>query len=166
MTCFPRFINKIMNFYRVFPLILLSLFLTFSAQAQEYTTALGLRAGSASGIALRHFFTESTAIEGIIGYRRSGVRLIAAVEQQFELGRSSGTYLYFGGGGHIGYINLISDFIQPSIAYGADIVIGIEFTFGRSDMSLSLDFFPSIELANGLVFSGNNGGATIRFFLD
>jgi hypothetical protein len=146
---------------------ILSFVLFFSlsfASAQEYGTAIGFRAGSANGVSLKAFASEFVAFEGMAVYRRNGFRAVTLAEFHIPLGRKTGTSIYFGGGGHFGYNNLVITERPSYQIAGVDAIVGIEFAFPHSNMSLSLDVKPMYELINAPGFSGNNAGVTLRFF--
>ena len=140
--------------------------LFFIAPAQDYSTGIGLRIGSANGLTVKQYVGYSTAVEGLLVYRRGGFRAIALVEQHFSLGRRTNTYLYVGAGGHYGYNHLIVGDLDPSRAYGVDFIVGLEYVFPHSGISVSLDVKPMFELNGRTSFSGNNAGASLRFLLD
>lgn len=145
---------------------LLSIFSFSSLQAQDYDTALGVRLGSANGISIKHFINQTTAVEGLLVYRRNGFRVIGMAVGHIPLGRKTDTYLYFGGGGHIGYNNLLITERTHYNVGGIDAMLGIEFGIPRHNASLAFDIKPMYELWGGKGFSGNNGGVSLRFWLD
>ncbi|MFK7922295.1 MAG: hypothetical protein AB8H47_10090 [Bacteroidia bacterium] len=158
-----------MHFYTTRFLLLSTLFSFFSfssLSAQDYETAIGVRLGSANGISVKHFVNQSTAVEGLLVYRRSGFRVIGMAVGHIPLGRNTDTYLYFGGGAHLGYNNLLATEQSSYKVGGIDGMLGIEFGLPGIDASLALDIKPMYELWGGKGFSGNNGGATLRFWLD
>ena len=146
---------------------ILSFVLFFSASfanGQEYDVALGIRAGSANGVSLTAFASEFGAIEGMAVYRRNGFRAVTLAEFHIPLGHNTGTSIYFGGGGHFGYNNLVVTERPAYQVAGIDVIAGIEFAFPHANMVLSLDVKPMYELINAPGFSGNNAGVTLRFF--
>lgn len=150
--------------------ILFSLLLfvcSLSTQAQSYNTAFGVRVGSGSGVNVKSFFSRSAAVEGILLYRRGGLRTILLLEQHLNLGRHSHTALYFGAGGHYGYNGiLIEDRFNKMVA-GVDMVVGFEYTFPHSPVVFGVELKPMVELLEeNPTFSGNNGGVFLRFVLD
>ncbi len=151
-------------------ILLLGAFLSFfsltTLSAQDYDTSIGIRLGSANGISVKHFVNQATAVEGLLVYRRNGFRLVGMAVQHIPLGRKTDTYLYFGGGAHVGYNNLLVTERDSYEVGGIDALLGIEFGLPRLDASLAFDIKPMYELWGGKGFSGNNGGVTMRFWLD
>jgi hypothetical protein len=134
-------------------------------QAQEYDLALGLRAGSATGLTLKRFITSSAALEGMILYRQGGARAIGMIEAHIPV--SDGLSLMIGGGGHAGFTS--SQFEEARynrLAAGVDFILGAEYVFSRSPIAVSFDIMPAIELIDGARLSGNNAGVTLKFLLD
>ncbi len=148
--------NKL--FYFVFPLLLLS---TFSLSAQHLPSSLGLRVGSGAGISYKHMASDRAAIEGILMYRRGGLRLVGLLEAEVEVGRSN-TFFFIGGGGHVGINRLQHPEINPYKVVGLDGIIGLEYIFPRNGMILSVDLKPMVEILQGWKFSGNSGGISLR----
>ncbi|MEL6649311.1 MAG: hypothetical protein AAFQ87_00755 [Bacteroidota bacterium] len=158
-----------MNFHTARLLLLstlLSVLSLSSLKAQDYDTAIGIRLGSANGVSLKHFVNQSTAVEGMLVYRRNGFRLIGMAVGHVPLGRNTDTYLYFGGGGHVGYNNLLNAERSHYQVAGIDGMLGIEFGLPNHNASLAFDIKPMYELMGGRGFSGNNGGVTLRFWLN
>lgn len=158
-----------MNFHTTRFLLLSALFSFFSISsltAQDYETAIGVRLGSANGISVKHFVNQSTAVEGLLVYRRNGFRVVGMAVGHIPLGRKTDTYLYLGAGGHVGYNNLLVTERAHYEVGGIDAMLGIEFGLPRLDASLAFDIKPMYELWGGKGFSGNNGGVTLRFWLD
>ncbi len=134
------------------------------AFSQDYDSALGIRLGSANGISVKSFVSSQTAVEGMIVYRRHGIRMIGLTMVQIPLGRNSGTSLYVGGGAHYGFNQLFNPEAYAHQVAGVDGIVGIEFAFPHSQMSLSFDLKPMYELLGSRGFSGNNAGVTLRFY--
>ena len=148
--------------------LFLSLFFFFSGsmKAQDYSTPLGLRVGSANGISIKQFVGYSTAIEGLVVYRRGGLRVIGLAEQHFSLGRRSNTSVFFGLGGHYGYNYLLEGDRGPLEVYGVDFIAGLEYVFPHSDFIFAVDLKPMLELKNGTAISGNNAGVSLRYMIN
>ncbi|MDX2249279.1 MAG: hypothetical protein SF052_20995 [Bacteroidia bacterium] len=148
-----------------FSIFLGTILLYSRSSAQEYTSALGLRTGSDSGISLKHFFAENTALEGMLVYRQTGFRVVGMVEQQFFLGRHSSSALYFGLGGHLGYSGLVAPEQTPRQVAGLDFLVGFEYVFPHSPLVFAFDLKPLVELRYDPVFSGNNAAVSLRYII-
>ncbi len=88
-------------------LILFAFSVLISAQAQFYEKQVGLRLGVTPGISGKVIKNDRAAIEGILGFREGGVQLYGLVESYHRLIKNPKYrwMMYFGGGGHLGYIN-------------------------------------------------------------
>ncbi len=54
-------------------LLMAGLSLGQNAVAQDYNTAIGLRAGNSSGVTVKHFMSDAVAFEGLIHSRWRGL---------------------------------------------------------------------------------------------
>ena len=50
------------------------------AIAQDYKTGIGIRGGTQNGLTVKHFFSEHSAIEGIVSTRWEGFYVIGLYE--------------------------------------------------------------------------------------
>lgn len=151
-------------FFSLTLFLLLQLSTTF-VYSQEYFSAIGARTGSDTGISLKHFFTETTAFEGMMVYRQTGFRAVALAEQHLFLGRKSSSALYFGIGGHFGYSGLVVPEQTPRQVAGVDFLIGFEYVFPHSPLVFAFDLKPLFELRYDPVFSGNNAAVSLRYII-
>ena len=58
------------------------------SNAQDYNTGIGLRGGLSSGLTVKHFIGEKTAIEGLLATRWKGFNITGLYEihnQSFEV---------------------------------------------------------------------------------
>src|SRR5690349_536303 len=86
------------------PILIIAALLVVSndASAQNYRTGVGLRAGFPFGLTIKHFMTEPSAVEVIVGGRPRGGEVIALYEYNVYPAKRKEFDLYFGGGGHVG----------------------------------------------------------------
>lgn len=135
---------------------------TLSARAQMFEKQIGLRLGVTPGITGKIIKNDRAAIEGILGFRNGGIQLYGLVESYHPLIRTNKHkwMMYFGGGGHLGYINGYNRvrrwsntsgyyYEEQRIAgpvFGLDGVIGTDFTFPKVPITLSIEFKPFVEL--------------------
>lgn len=149
-----------------FTLILFIVFTVISI-AQEYKTSMGLRAGLPVGVTVKHFLSDTYAVEGILASRWGGF----VVTGLYEIERWTGEYpalnWYWGFGAHLG---TWSKGYNPRLAaaytgtvVGIDGVIGLEYTFDELPLNLSLDLMPSINLVGYTGWGGINGALSIRY---
>lgn len=146
----------------VFVFLLLAGFTTLKAQL--YERSIGVRLGYTSGITGKVIKNNRAAIEGILGFRQGGMQVYALVESYKPLivTPKAKWMMYFGGGGHLGYINGFDKVRHWSNSYGyyweeiwisgmvigIDGVIGTDYTFPKVPISLSLEFKPYFEVQN------------------
>lgn len=144
---------------RFFLTVLLSTLFWTNVKAQDYTAGVGLRfGGHENGITGKYFINESTAYEGILGFRTGVVVLTGLYEKHAPAFDVPDLKWYFGVGAHIGGINGEryrrytgnDDKVYGSgLLLGADAVIGLEWLIPNAPLSLGADLHPRIELAKG-----------------
>lgn len=154
--------------------------LTFAVSAQyrpDYSVAIGARAGSTGntcGATIKTFVGDRSALEGILGWYKSGMSGTLLFEQHQTLFRKTEMQLYFGGGVH--YTNsteyqnwtIISSRVkayeQAGNAYGLDAVIGFEYKFVSIPLAVSVDLKPAIEFNKFKSYSlGIDQGLGLKF---
>jgi hypothetical protein len=134
-------------------IILLSLLViaTFvTVKAQDYNTGIGLRAGSFSGLTVKHFINSSHAVEGILSSRWEGIDIAGLYEFHNPAFNAPGLNWYYGVGAHIGFW----DGDHPHWDYddddhtvvGINGILGLEFTFAQAPINLSLDWMPTFNV--------------------
>lgn len=132
------------------------LFVANTAKAQDYSTAVGLKFGGyENGISVKHFTNESTALEGILGFRRGGLVITGLYEIHQPAFNTDKLKFYYGFGAHAGsvgagkYKKLGGDevFEDSKLLIGADGVLGLEYVIPNSPIGVSLDLNPRVELA-------------------
>jgi len=143
-------------------LILLILSLTVPAFSQVFEKQVGLRLGVTSGITGKIIKNDRTAIEGILGFRNGGIQLYGLVESYHPLIKTNTQHwmMYFGGGGHLGFVNGYDKVRRWSnsagyyyeeqriagMVIGIDGIIGTDYTFNKVPITLSVEFKPFLEL--------------------
>jgi hypothetical protein len=152
----------------VFTLIILFASASYS---QIYEKQVGLRLGVTSGISGKVIKNDRTAIEGLFGFRDGGLQLAVLLESYHPIIKTNTTHwmMYFGGGGHIGYVdgyNRVRRWSNTSGYYyeeqriagpviGIDGVIGTDYTFNKVPITLTLEFKPFLELQDFRKFKVN-----------
>lgn len=139
------------------------LFIAFSITgfSQVFEKQVGLRLGVTPGITGKIIKNDKTAIEGVLGFREGGLQLYGLVESYHPIIKTNTQrwMMYFGGGGHIGYINGYNRVRRWSntsgyyyeeqriagMVIGLDGVIGTEYTFPKVPITLSIEFKPFFE---------------------
>ncbi|MDY0100128.1 MAG: hypothetical protein RBR81_13100 [Bacteroidales bacterium] len=151
--------------------ILLVLFLSIAFSsvtiAQDYRTGIGLRAGVPYGLTVKHFLTESNALEGILASRWGGFIITGLYENEHWTGEYPGLNWYWGFGAHLGFWSVGSnprvDETYSGSVIGADAILGIEYTFDEIPLNLSFDLLPTVNLIGYSGWGGINGALSIRY---
>jgi hypothetical protein len=138
----------------------------FSINAQNYTTAVGVRGGLFNGITLKQFVGEYTAFEGIVYSRWNGIGATVLLEHHNDLLDMDELKWYFGYGAHVGFYS--SEHVawaenKSFMNLGADGILGVEYVFSDLPISLSIDWKPYFNLIGytGLFLDG--GGLSVRY---
>ncbi len=129
--------------------------------AQEYKSAVGIRAGiplgfttmGHSGFTIKHFFNKTQAVEGILSSYAFGtsIAVTGLFEDEHWTGIYPGINWYWGVGAHFGYIDGNAATFLPSSftgggVIGVDGVFGVEYTFDDIPLNISVDIMPNLNL--------------------
>ena len=132
-------------------------------QAQDYKNAAGLRLGKTDGLNYKRFLTEDGAIELMLGFGGydDGMRIYATYQWHFQIPAefTDNLYMYYGVGGHAGYINPYKDrryYMKDSTivsengnktyyTIGVDGVLGLEYRIYTVPMTVSMEVKPYFE---------------------
>lgn len=136
------------------------------ANAQEYKTGIGVRAGFSSGLTVKHFTSQSIALEGLITTRWQGFDFTGLYEvhnQAFDVKRLN---WYYGGGAHLGFYNgsyaYWGDRGTAYTVFGIDGIIGMEYNFDEIPINIGVDWKPAINLI-GYTGFWSEGALSIRY---
>ena len=146
-------------------LILICLFfIPLSMQAQEYGTALGVRAADGIGVTLQQQIAVHSTVEGILSSKSKNLTLNLLYEHHKNL-ITSGLNFYAGAGVYKTWLNKDENLIeQPTNPYGISPIIGIEMTIAK--LNISADIKPHIRVGGtggkGLEW---NTGVSVRYVL-
>jgi hypothetical protein len=154
---------------RILITLTLTTFLLISANAQDYNTGIGLRAGLTNGLTIKHFVSQRHAVEGLFATRWRGFEITGLYEVHntaFDVDRLN---WYYGIGAHIGFWN--GDYTHKywgdeNVNYtviGIDGIIGIEYNFKEIPINLGLDWKPAFNLSGYTGFWGDGGAFSIRY---
>ncbi len=143
-------------------LLLFVILLSLGLSAQVYEKQVGIRLGVTSGFSGKVIKDDRTAIEGSLGFRNGGIQLYGLLESYHPLiqTRKAHWMIYFGGGGHVGYINgydktrrwsntsgyYWEEYRVSGPVIGIDGVFGTDYTFYKVPITLSVEFKPFLEL--------------------
>jgi hypothetical protein len=150
-----------------FIILAFSLFTLSIANAQEYTTGVGLRMGPYQGITVKHFTDPGTAIEGILATQYGGFYIAGLYEKQQNAFETPGLDWFYGAGGHIGsWGPRYSDhWVNDGTSYtaiGIDGIIGMEYTFDIP-INIGLDWKPAFNLTSPAGFWGDGIALSVRY---
>lgn len=151
-----------------FILLLCSIF--YTAEAQSYRTGLGARLGYFNGITIKHFVSESNAIEGIASFRWNGFILTGLYEWQKPVRGARGLDYELGLGAHIGtWGDRDNDFWDNDgplddnfTVVGVDFIAGLEYTFAEVPFNVGLDWKPAFNFG-GYRWWGDGLALSIRY---
>ncbi|MCU0338393.1 MAG: hypothetical protein MUE30_00795 [Spirosomaceae bacterium] len=148
-------------------LSVVALFLvSISGVAQDYHTAVGLRAGGPNGVTIKHFTKPKMAVEGIISSRWRGLGFTGLVEGHARFLGVKRLHFIYGAGGHIYFWGDSRRGYSPSgrsSVVGIDGILGLEYNFKEIPINLSLDWKPYANLHTDFGFWGDEGGISVRY---
>ncbi|MFD0748668.1 hypothetical protein ACFQZS_00850 [Mucilaginibacter calamicampi] len=145
----------------------LAIFISFlvtskRGSAQDYKWAAGLKFGGyESGVSGKYFMQSNVALEGIVGFRNSGVVVTGLYEIHQPAFNLDKLKFYYGFGAHFGsvgrgqstfFAGTNHKYYDASLLVGADGVLGLEYVIPKSPIAVSLDLNPRVELARGPFF--------------
>lgn len=142
------------------------------AGARPYSTALGVRGLGTSGLTLKHFTTQTRALEGIVGLGPDAFSLTLLLEQHTSAFDEPGLNWYYGLGGHIatesnyGYRRVYRGYERApgDFGIGVDGIFGLEYKIREIPMAVSLDVKPFMEVTtNGHVYLAMDPGLGVKF---
>jgi hypothetical protein len=142
------------------------LFFSCLVNAQEYKTALGIRAGNSSGLSIKHFMNHKAAFEGLLTTRWEGLDITGLYEMHNEAFDVKHLNWYYGGGGHLGFYNGSNVWWGRAgagyLVIGIDGILGIEYTFPELPVNLGIDWKPAINFVG---YSGfwSEGAISARY---
>lgn len=141
------------------PLALALLFLALTSSAQSYKYGLGLRVASdqsilGTGASFKYFLNSHGAVEAIVGFRPTSIGAMYA--HHLPLG-TPGLQWYFGGGA-------LGSFHETD-KFGAMGVLGLDYTFNKAPVNISLDWKPELILARETGFEPAAVGLSVRFVM-
>jgi hypothetical protein len=152
---------------RIFLSIAIATMLTGAISAQDYKTSLGLRAGVPYGLTVKHFVSQSNAIEAMASSRWGGLIVTGLFENEHWTGEFPGLNWFWGFGGHAGFWNAGAnpyiDATYTGAVIGLDAILGLEYTFDEIPLNLSLDVLPTLNLIGTTGWGGFNGALSIRY---
>tara|TARA_B110000027_G_scaffold28828_1_gene31580 strand:- start:109 stop:576 length:468 start_codon:yes stop_codon:yes gene_type:complete len=147
--------------------VLFFICITTNSLAQDYKTAIGIKGGypGYGTINVKHFLTNTTAIEGSLGgLSRSsygnGAFIMAVYEIQNAL--EEGFSWFYGGGALFGFTNQSQNNSDSFFHSGFNGTLGLEYTFDEVPINCSLNTGPILFLTPRVQFNWG-GGLAIRY---
>tara|TARA_B100000497_G_C7523181_1_gene317786 strand:+ start:200 stop:697 length:498 start_codon:yes stop_codon:yes gene_type:complete len=142
--------------------------------AQNYDTAIGLRFGYPLSASVKHFISETSALEGYIGYRSfstySWTNISGAYLNHKSFEKSDGLQWYYGVGG-AAFLWSYQDNYFGEFTGGASLgvqgYLGLDYHFKDIPLNLSLDWIPTIFIDGfSKGFTGDYGSIAARYILN
>ena len=134
--------------------------------AQEYKTGIGIRAGNAAGLTIKHFNSHKAAVEGLLTTRWEGFEVTGLYEVHNRAFDVNHLNWYYGGGAHIGFYNGSNAYWgRGSTAYtiiGIDGILGIEYSFDEIPINVGIDWKPALNLI-GYTGIWSEGALSVRY---
>ena len=122
---------------RIFGAILGLFCSSFVFAQAHYTLGVGVRGGNPLGVTGKYFFSEKSAVEGILGYQLvRGYSLTGLYEFHGAIGREPLNW-FAGAGGSLAAFS-----IDRKVTVGVDAILGIEYTLVRQPINFSVDWKP------------------------
>jgi hypothetical protein len=128
----------------------IGLLTTFSLNAQDYNTGIGVRGGLSNGLTVKHFIGGNTALEGLLSTRWGGFNITGLYEIHNQAFNTPRLNWYYGFGGHLGFWD--GDANHPwfkegsHTVIGIDGILGIEYNIEAIPFNISLDWKPGMNL--------------------
>lgn len=139
--------------------------------AQQYDKAIGLRTGLFNGLTYKMSIAEDKYLEGLVSMRWKGVMATVLMEFSQPLNvNEPGFNWYYGAGAHMGFWNDdttgpwdVGDLDDDYPIIGVDGIVGLEYTFAKTPINLSIDWKPTLNLIGNSSLWPDNIGLAIRY---
>lgn len=134
--------------------------IAFSAGAQDYKNAVGIRLGPNSanispGFSIKHFLNQTNAVEGIIGVS-NGIGLCGLYEWHHAIESVAHLNWFVGAGGY-------AAFRYNTTAIGAAGIAGLDYKFEQVPLNISIDWKPELNIISSVGFEASGVGISARF---
>jgi hypothetical protein len=138
-------------------ILIIALFSGYSANAQNYKAALGIRISSTppvinNSVSFKYFFKEKTAVEALLSF--DPFALGALLEKYNDLNVQGLTWFY-GGGVYVAF--------SGTRNVGAQGILGLDYAFQNLPINVSVDWKPELNLASEFSFEPGAVGVGVRF---
>jgi hypothetical protein len=137
-------------------------------QAQDYKTGIGVRLGGlTSGLTVKGFVNQNSAIEGIMSFGMYDFILTGLYEKHNPIDNAEGLKWLYGGGVHVGFFRYGSHYYyftdhghvvylyatepgMTSTVGGLDFIIGLDYKFHNAPFNVGLDLKPFVDFFDGV----------------
>lgn len=133
--------------------------LAFSAQAQDYKFAAGIRLSNSTptlnnSASIKYFVTETSAIEGLVSFgSRFGLGGLLEIHKPLN---QTGLRWFYGGGAYVG-------FEGGNTYLGPTGIVGLDYKFPNIPLNLSLDWKPELDILPKIRFVPDAFALSARF---
>jgi len=135
--------------------------ITTNLEAQMYDHAIGLRGGAGINFTYKKFFDGNNAFEAIVGWytgRDDHLGLGLLYERHEEISELHPLHWYWAAGGFVTLVN--------STGIGLMGGAGLDISFNRLPINISIDLLPRIQIAGSNRFIEFGGGLAVRYILN
>ena len=139
----------------------------FTASAQDYKSAIGLRLGYPTSISFKHF------LEAFIGFRNytyvKNINIGVLYQVHTPIKGVEGLKWYFGGGAGAFLSTYSKDYVfaQDYGSFNLGIMgnLGLDYKFASAPINLSLDWVPTFIIGDAYYngFVGSYGALSVRY---
>ncbi len=144
--------------------------ISYGTSAQSYQTGLGLRFGGlTSGLTVKHFVSNNTALEGILSVGNQSFIVTGLYEIHVPVDNSNLFKFYYGIGGHLGFFQDGGSYYYnhnrlytSTAVVGVDGILGLDYKFRNAPINIGMDFKPFVDFFNG-GFVYFDGGISVRY---
>ena len=144
----------------IFTLFLACVFI-FSANAQGYNSAVGVKLGGYLTGTYKKLLKESMYVDFYAGIDSYGSNVLfggAMVQLHKPIESVDNLYWYYGGGAFFGAYS-------GGIGIGINGVLGLDYSFDEIPLNISIDWTPGFYLTGGYGFYGRGGAVSLRYIL-
>lgn len=149
--------------FKTFLIAAVLLVISSSISAQNYNTGIGARVGFFNGITVKHFISPSNALEGIVNFRWGGAIVTGLYEWQQPIPSAPGLDYFLGVGAHVGFFDSYKWDNEASTIIGADVIVGLEYTFPTAPFTIGLDYKPAFNIIGDNHIWADGVALSLRF---
>lgn len=133
---------------------------SIETKAQDYARSVGIRGLIGANATYKHFISNYSAFEGMVGFTFSNLYLAAVYEKHNAFKNEvPGLNWYWGAGASL-------LFKSGSMGIGLVGAIGLDYSFRDLPLNLSIDWMPNIFLTGYDALQFTSGGISIRYILE